>query len=146
MTTATSANMQTLQRMLGGGEESFNRDRTSPEYEQRMAEHFDPDIEVHEPDCLPHGGVHRGRDAWFTVRRIMMATWDQHMDILNIWEDRDAGVIILNYLMDWTARDTGRNFRMPAIEVLTFRDAKIAKVEFYPRDAKEMADSLTADA
>lgn len=62
--------------------------------------------------------------------------------MLNIYEDAERDVIILNYLMNWTAKSSGRNFRMPAIEVLTFRDAKIAKLEFYPQDAKAMADSL----
>ncbi len=138
----TSRNMETLNTMLGGGEESFNNDRATPEYEQRMAEYFDPEIEVHEPDCLPHGGVHHGRETWFKVRRTMMALWEQRLDILHIWEVPDADVIILNYMMDWTAKETGRSFRMPATEVLTFRNAKIVKVEFYPRDAKEMADSL----
>jgi ketosteroid isomerase-like protein len=56
--------------------------------------------------------------------------------MLNIYEDAEKNVIILNYLMNWTAKSTGRNFRMPAIEVLTFRDAKIAKLEFYPPECQ----------
>ncbi|MEU9272979.1 nuclear transport factor 2 family protein [Streptomyces sp. NPDC048251] len=137
-----SRNMETLQRMIGGGSAEFNKDRTSEAYEQRMIEFFDPDIEVHEPACLPHGGVHRGRETWLRVRRTMMSHWDQKLDILHIWEAAGADVIILNYMMDWTAKNTGRNFRMPAVEVLTFREGKIAKVEFYPQDAKAMAESL----
>jgi hypothetical protein len=134
--------MQTLQTLLGGGNAEFSKNRTSDASGQWLREFYDPGIEVHEPPCLPHGGVHRGVDNWLNVRKIMMATWEQKLDILNIYEDAEKNVIILNYLMDWTARSTGRNFRMPAIEVLTFQDAKIAKVEFYPQDAKAMAESL----
>ncbi|MFE6822201.1 nuclear transport factor 2 family protein [Streptomyces sp. NPDC057690] len=137
-----SRNMETLRRMIGSGTADFNKERTSETYEQRMAGFYQPDVEVHEPACLPHGGIHRGRDTWFKVRRTMMSHWEQNLDILHIWEDPEADVVILNYMMDWTARSTGRNFRMPAIEVLTFEDGKIAKVEFYPRDAKVMAESL----
>ncbi|GGM97923.1 nuclear transport factor 2 family protein [Streptomyces fuscichromogenes] len=128
--------------MIGGGTAEFNKDRTSEAYEHRMVEFFHSDIEVHEPPCLPHGGVHRGRETWLRVRRTMMSHWEQKLDILHVWEDPEADVIILNYMMDWTARTTGRSFRMPAVEVLTFRDAKIVKVEFYPQDAKAMAESL----
>lgn len=138
----TSKNMETLQAMIGGGNDEFNKDRTSEAYEQRMIQFFHPDIEVHEPPCLPHGGVHKGRETWLSVRRIMMDHWEQKLDILHIYEDTDANVIMLNYMMDWTAKNTGKSFRMPAIEVLTFKDGLIAKVEFYPQDAKAMAESL----
>ena len=138
----TSANMRTLRTILGGGSTEFNENRTSEAFEQRMREVYDPRVEVHEPPSLPYGGVHRGVDNWLRVRTTMMATWEQKLDVLNIYEDTDNNVIVLNYLMDWTCRSTGRNFRMPAIEVLTFRDAKIAKVEFYPQDAGLMVESL----
>jgi len=139
-----SRNMETLRKLMGASDAKFNEDRTSVDYEKRMSEVFADDVEVHEPPCLPHGGVHKGRDNWLEVRRTMMALWDQKLDVLHIWEDPDADVIMLNYMMNWTARQTGRSFQMPAIEVLTFRDAKIAKIEFYPRDAKAMYDSLQA--
>jgi hypothetical protein len=134
--------MRTLQALLGGGGAEFSKNRTSGAFEQWLREFYDPGIEVHEPPSLPHGGVHRGVDNWLNARKVMMATWEQKLDILNIYEDAEKNVIILNYLMDWTAKSTGRNFLMPAIEVLTFRDAKIAKIEFYPHDAKAMAESL----
>lgn len=138
----TSENMATLNTMLGGGNAEFNSDRTRPEYEDRMSAIFDPDIEVHEPLCLPHGGIHKGRETWLKVRRTMIEHWDQNLEILHVWEDREANVIILNYMMDWTGKATGRRVQMPAIEVLTFKNAKIVKVEFYPRDAKALAESL----
>ena len=137
-----SKNMETLLNLIGGAD--FKQDRTSPEFQQMMAEVFAPDIEVHEPPCLPHGGVHRGRENWFKVRATMMELWDQKLDVQNIWEVPDAGVIILNYMMDWTGKATGRSVRIPAIEVLTFRDGAIAKIEFFPQDAKLILDTLEA--
>jgi ketosteroid isomerase-like protein len=131
-----------MQTLLGGGNAEFNKSRTSGAFEQWLREFYDPDVEVHEPPSLPHGGVHRGVDNWLNARKIMMVTWEQKLDILNVYEDAEKNVIILNYRMDWTAKSTGRNFRMPAIEVLTFRDAKNAKVEVYPCAAKAMAESL----
>ncbi len=135
-----SRNMEALLTLLGEGE--FKVDRASAEFQRMMAEIFDQDIEVHEPPCLPHGGVHHGRDNWFKVRRIMMETWEQKVDILHIWEVPDQEVIVLNYRFEWTARSTGRSVRFPAIEVLTWRDGSIVKVEFYPQDAKLILDTL----
>lgn len=138
----TSSNMRTLQTLLGGNAADLNKNRTSDDFDQGLREFYDPDIEVHQPACLPHGGVHRGVDNWLNARRIMMSTWEQKLDLLNIYEDVEKNVIILNFVLDWTARSTNRNFRMPAVEVLTFRDAKIAKIEVYPQDARVMAESL----
>ena len=135
-----SQNMETLLKLMGGAK--FTEDRASAEFEQRMSEVFAADIEVHEPPCLPHGGVHQGRENWLQVRQTMMSLWEQKMDVLNIWEVPEADVIMLNYQMNWTSRETGRSFDMPAVEVLTFRDGAIAKIEFYPRDAKAMLDTL----
>jgi ketosteroid isomerase-like protein len=132
--------METLLNLIGGAD--FKKDRTSEEFRKQMLEAFAPDIEVHEPPCLPHGGVHKGRDNWLEVRRTMMSLWDQKLDVLHIWEVPGEDVIVLNYMMDWTAKSTDRNVRIPAVEVLTFRDGAIAKVEFYPQDAKAILDTL----
>jgi len=137
-----SKNMELLLNLIGGAD--FKVDRTSPEFQKQMAEVFALDIEVHEPPCLPHGGVHRGRENWLEVRRTMMSLWDQKLDVVHIWEVPEDDVIILNYMMDWTGKATGRNVRFPAVEVLTFRDGAIAKIEFYPQDAKLILDTLEA--
>jgi ketosteroid isomerase-like protein len=136
----SSRNMEVLLNLIGGTE--FKKDRTSEEFQKEMFETFDPDIEVHEPPCFPHGGVHKGRESWFRVRKIMTDTWDQKLDIQSIWEVPDADVIVLNYDMDWTAKSTGRNVKTPAHEELTFRDGRIVKIRFFPMDAKAIADTL----
>jgi ketosteroid isomerase-like protein len=134
-----SKNMEILRNLIGGSQFT---DRTSEEFQKAMAQVFAPDIEVHEPECLPYGGVHRGRDNWLNVRRTMMSLWDQKLDVMHMWEIPEDEVIVMNYMMEWTARSTGRTFRQPAIEVLTFKDGHIVKVEFYPQDAKAMVDTL----
>ena len=135
-----SNNMDILRKLMGG---SQFKDRTSDEFKRAMAEVFASDIEVHEPECLPYGGVHRGRENWLNIRETMMSLWEQKLDVLHMWDLPEDDVIIMNYMMEWTARSTGLTFRQPAIEVLTFKNGQIVKVEFYPQDAKAMVDTLT---
>ncbi len=135
-----SKNMEVLQTLVGGPD--FNEDRTTPEFQQKMFDVFAPDIEVHEPNCLPHGGVHKGRENWFAVRKVMTDTWDQKLDIKAMWEVEEADVIVLVYEVDWTAKSTGRNAKTAAHEEITFKDGQIAKIRFFPMDAKALADTL----
>jgi ketosteroid isomerase-like protein len=132
--------MEILQNLMGGTQ---FKDRTSEDFQKKMAEVFALDVEVHEPECLPHGGVHKGRDNWLQVRRTMMELWDQKIDVLDMWEVPESDVIINHYMLDWTAKSTGRNVRQLAVEVIHFRDGQISRVEFYAHDAKALLDSLT---
>jgi hypothetical protein len=44
--------------------------------------------------------------------------------------------------MEWTANATGRTARFPAVELLRFRDGRIAKVEMFLQDTKVILDTL----
>ncbi len=144
-----SRNMQILQNLMGGSQvkDRSIEDRTGADFERSMADVFAPDVEVHEPACMPHGGVHKGRERWFEVRRQMLeqraaSPWDQKLEVLHMWEVPDEDIIVMNYMMEWTDSRTGHSFRQPAVEVLTFRDGRIVKTEFYPQDSHALLVTL----
>ncbi len=135
-----SKNMDTLQMLIGGP--NFSEDRTTEEFKQKMAAAISPDVELHEASSLPHGGVHKGLENFGKARGIMMGLWDQKLDVVSTWEVPDADVIVVMYMMEWTAKATGRSASLPGVEIVTFKDGAIAKLEFFHLDTKAILDTL----
>jgi ketosteroid isomerase-like protein len=132
--------MQTYLRLTGQAD--FSEDLTSDTASNAMLAAATPDVEIHEPASLPQGGVHKGHDAWLELHHLMRSLWEQKVETVHVWDVPDDDVIVLYSMMDWTAKATGRQIRFPAVEVLTFRDGLICKVEIFHQDAKAVLDTL----
>jgi hypothetical protein len=132
--------MQTYLRLTGQAD--FSEDLTSDTASNAMLAAATPDVEIHEPASLPQGGVHKGHDAWLELHHIMRSLWEQKVETVHVWDLPEDDVIVLYSMMDWTAKATGRQIRFPAVEVLTFRDGLICKVEIFHQDAKAVLDTL----
>jgi ketosteroid isomerase-like protein len=132
--------MQTYLRLVGQAE--FSEDLTSDTASNAMLAAATPDVEIHEPASLPQGGVHTGYEAWLELHHTMRSLWEQKVDTVHVWDVPEDNVIVLYSMMDWTAKATGRQIRFPAVEVLTFRDGLICKVEIFHQDAKAVLDTL----
>jgi hypothetical protein len=141
----TSANMQTYLRLVGKAGWGRHRAQdylTDDQSNDAVFEAYSPDVEIHEPLCLPHGGVHHGREGWKAMHQTIKELWDQKFEILDLWEPPEDDVIILHAAMEWTARSTGRTARSPFIGVISFRDGLISKVEIFHQDVKAILDTL----
>jgi hypothetical protein len=136
----TSLNMQTYLRLAG--QAGFTEDLTSDTASNAMLAAATPDVEIHEPASLPQGGVHKGHDAWLELHHTMRSLWEQKVETLHVWDLPEDDVIVLYSMMDWTAKATGRQIRFPAVEVLSFRDGLICKVEIFHQDVKAVLDTL----
>jgi hypothetical protein len=135
-----SQNMETYTRLQESAE--FEHDLTSEKSQAAMFEAFNPDFEIVEPPSLPHGGVWKGRDKWLEMHQTMRSLWRQKVSVQHIWEVPEDDVIILYSIMEWTSNVTGRTARFPAVEILHFKDARIAKVEMFLQDTKVVLDTL----
>jgi hypothetical protein len=62
-----------------------------------------------------------------------------------LWDLPESDLIILYSEMEWTARATSKTVRFPAIELLRFRDGKVANVEMFLQDTKVILDTLDPD-
>jgi len=141
----TSRNMATYLRLIGRTGwgryqlEDYLRDENST---QAVVDAYAPDVEIIEPPSLPHGGVHRGRDAWRVMRQRIEELWDQRFELLDLWEIPEDDVIVLSASMEWTAKATGRSACSPFVSVITFRDGLISRVEIFHHDTKAILDTL----
>jgi hypothetical protein len=110
-----------------------------------MLEAFTEDFEITEPASLPHGGVHKGIQAWLKMNETMGSLWKQKVWPQQVWDLPESDLIILYSDMEWTARATDKTVRFPAIELLRFRDGKVANVEMFLQDTKAILDTLDPD-
>lgn len=136
----TSRNMQTFLKITGQAE--FDQDLTSEKAAASIFDSAHPDVEIHEPASLPQGGVHKGIAAWKEMHQTMRSLWDQKVETLKVWDHPEDDVIVLYSMMEWTAKATGRTITFPCVEILTFTDGLISKVEIYHQDAKAVLDTL----
>jgi hypothetical protein len=120
----------------------FDEDLTSEKSRQAMLEAFTEDFEIAEPASLPYGGVHKGIQAWLKMNETMGSLWKQKVWPQHAWDLPEEDLIILYSDMEWTARATGRTVRFPAIELLRFRDGKVAHVEMFLQDTKAILETL----
>jgi ketosteroid isomerase-like protein len=132
--------METYQRLNEQGE--FADDLTSEKSRNAMLEAFTEDFELSEPPSLPHGGVHKGIKDWLAMHGTMRSLWEQKVWPRHVWEVPEDDLIVLYSEMEWTAHATGRTVRFPAVELLHFRDGKIARVEMFLQDTKIILDTL----
>lgn len=120
----------------------FENDLTSEKAQTAMLDAYTDDFVLVEPPSLPHGGTHRGKEQWLKVHEIMRSLWQQKVHIEHLWEVPEDDVILLHTTMEWTAVTTGKTVTFPAIEVLKFRDGKIAGVDMFLQDTKVILDTL----
>lgn len=136
----TSRNMETYNRLKE--QAHFDQDLTAERSQQAMLEAFTEDFEIIEPPSLPYGGVHKGRDAWLKMQGTMRSLFQQKVWIDHIWDLPEEDLIVLYSTMEWTANSTGRTVKFPAVELLRFRDGRIAQVELFLQDTKVILDTL----
>jgi uncharacterized protein len=102
---------------------------------------FDRDIVLVEPSSLPHGGVHRGVDAFHKVQAGMRELWEQRIEDAEYWQcapDR----VTLRIVIRWTARATGRSVVLPMIDLIRFGNGKIIGIEAFVFDTAALLGTL----
>jgi uncharacterized protein len=138
-----SPNMETFLALKDAA--NFEKDLTSEQSQGAMLDAFAKDIVVVEPPSLPQGGVHQGIEAWQEMHHLMRSLWLQKVDVKHVWDVPEDDLIVLYSEMEWTANATGKSVTFPAVELLHFRDAKIAKIEMFLQDSKVILDTLEHD-
>jgi ketosteroid isomerase-like protein len=120
----------------------FEHDITSKRSRQAVAAALTPDYVIIEPPSLPHGGVHEGVEAWLAMNARMRSLWQQQDKTEHLWDVPEDDIIVRYSSMEWTSKATGRTVRFPSVQVLHFRDGRIAKVEMFVQDTKLILDTL----
>ena len=108
---------------------------------EKWVDLFADDIVLVEPESLPHGGRHWGLEAFSAVQAAMGELWDQRIVDVDYWQGAE-NLVTLRIVIRWTAWATGRSVVLPMIDLITFRDGKIAEIEVFLLDTKAVLDTL----
>ena len=90
---------------------------------------FHPTVQLVQPESLPHGGVHHGHDGVRRAGELAAAHWERRVE--DITRIGCGDHVLLVERQTWTARDTGRSVTLPMIELFSFTDGKISRIEVY---------------
>lgn len=136
-----SRNLETVHRLMNRSD--FD-DLTSDKAGNAAREAYAPYFEVHQPPSFPegYGGVHKGPEAWQAMHETMRTLWHQTLTIEHIWDLPEHDVVILYARHVWTSKATGKSATWPAVQVLTFEDGRIVKMQNFHQDTKLILDTL----
>ncbi|GAA1871987.1 hypothetical protein GCM10009836_61100 [Pseudonocardia ailaonensis] len=109
-----------------------------------MQDYVTPDMEFVQPPSFPHGGVHGGRDGWRHMAKTLNENWQLHISPDHMWDIPEEDVVVLYVNMEWTAQKTGRTVHYPTMELLRFKDGRIARAEIFPQDTHAVLETLNA--
>lgn len=89
---------------------------------------IDSNIEVHEPESLPYGGVYKGAaglNRIFTI--VFKETWaNPNYEIVEIVAGAERVVVVFQLTL--TSRKTGRTISFPGAEVFRIRNGRIFEI------------------
>lgn len=105
-----------------------------------LDQRFDPlgeilhdQFELVEPASLPYGGVYRGAGGYETFVRALTGVFElTAFDVQFAIAGKDR--VALRSDVGFRARTTGREARVPVVELLSVRDGKLARSEVFLQD------------
>ncbi|MET8962783.1 nuclear transport factor 2 family protein [Streptomyces sp. NPDC004074] len=97
-----------------------------------------PEVIVDEPNRLPYGGVHQGRDVFVeSILGAMMGYADVAITEAEVFEGPAGVVGTLTGVL--TARSTGEEYPLTMVEIHQVEDGSVHKIDVYTKNPDELA-------
>lgn len=118
---------------------------TSDEALRALMGAVDPEVEFVQAPSLPHGGVHRGYAGAREMREMIADRWKVAVRHDHMWDVPEDDAIFLYITQEWTSTETGKTVKFPTLQWISFKDAKMTRLEIFVQDTKKIIDTLDAD-
>jgi predicted SnoaL-like aldol condensation-catalyzing enzyme len=104
---------------------------------------LDPKAIIHQPDSLPYGGTHKGRDGFISLMKTLYATWPGLQVDLESTIASDNTVVVRG---EWVAKATNAKeaMHMPFVHIWKMNNSLIIEIWFYDWDTARMLNYLSA--
>ncbi|MFD8075459.1 nuclear transport factor 2 family protein [Streptomyces sp. NPDC059718] len=103
-----------------------------------VLERLAPEVIVDEPDQLPYGGVHQGREVFVqSVLGAMMGYAAVAITAAEVYEGPAGVVGTLTGTL--TAHTTGEEFPLTMVEIHQVEDGTVRKIDVYTKNPRELA-------
>lgn len=101
-----------------------------------MLNELDPDVVVHVPESLPHGGVWRGHEGFARLFDVVTETWEEFEVVYNEakWHQIDERRVLTEGTLRGVVRATGRRVYMPVVSIMTFTSRGLSKLDHFYQD------------
>jgi uncharacterized protein len=90
---------------------------------------YHEDLVLIQPESLPHGGAHVGHEGVRRAGQLAAEHWKRKASTIERVAVGD--VVVLFEKQEWTALSTGRSVTVPMIEIFSFTDGKISRIEVF---------------
>jgi len=124
----TSGNIETVRRIMNAVRE---RNLTV------LVDTYASDIEIHDAESLPYGGIYRGHQGMIENGMGFVRTWD----LLQTSADRDPEAVIFGsgdqVVALWRLKASGKDGQRldrPAISLFQLRDRKVVRLQMFHYD------------
>ncbi|HKE72362.1 MAG TPA: nuclear transport factor 2 family protein [Acidimicrobiales bacterium] len=99
-----------------------------------------PDLRIHQPASLPHGGWHHGHAGMAAMGAAFAEHWDR-----TIGEAAVLGcgpIVVQVTTQTWTAKATGRCATVEVVELFGFTDGLISEIRVFQEDTHLLLTTL----
>lgn len=101
---------------------------------------FHPDLRVHQPASLPHGGWHEGAAGMAAMSAMFASHWDRTLGGATVYGCGDTVVQVT--VQTWTAKATGRSATVEVVELFAFTDGLISEIRVFQEDTHALLTTL----
>lgn len=102
---------------------------------------YHPQVRIEQPESLPHGGTHEGRDGIRAMGKLFAEHWTRTISAQRRTSCEDGRVLQITR-QTWTAKTTGRSASMDVVELFTFVDGSIAEIRVFQHDTHRLLETL----
>ena len=102
-----------------------------------LVDAYASDIEIHDAESLPYGGMYRGHQGMIENGRGFLRTWDH----LQTSADRDPEAVIFGsgdqVVALWRLKASGKDLQrldLPAVSLFQLRDRKVVRLQMFHYD------------
>lgn len=99
-----------------------------------------PDFRIRQPESLPHGGRHDGRDGMVSMGTTFAEHWSRTISGARLIDGGEEVVQVTT--QTWTSVATGRSATVDVVEVFTFADGLIHEIRVFQQDTHLLLGTL----
>ncbi len=99
-----------------------------------------PNFRIQQPESLPHGGWHDGRDGMIEMGAIFGRYWDRTITNPRILACGPSAVQVTT--QTWTAKDSGRSATVDVVELFSVTDGLISEIRVFQQDTHLLLETL----
>lgn len=127
--------MASIQRFYDA-ENEFVRAAPSDRDISVMLNELDPDVVVHVPDSLPHGGTWRGHEGFTRLFDAVTEHWQEFEVVYNDakWHQIDERRVLTEGRLRAVLRLNGLRVDMPGVSLFTFTSRGLSHLDHFYKD------------